>query len=98
MEPKLVLMDEPDSGIDVEALERIFEALRFFKQQRATVIMITHSLAVLRRAEHAFLLCGGKVLDKGSVDRIARYFEQKCAVCDDLTPSLAELEDLGVGH
>lgn len=32
--PKAVLMDEPDSGIDVEALERIFEAIRQLKQER----------------------------------------------------------------
>jgi len=92
MEPKLVLMDEPDSGIDVEALERIFEALRFFKQQRATVIMITHSLAVLRRAEHAFLFCGGRVINKGAVAMIAQYFEQKCFLCDDMNPALRDLE------
>lgn len=97
MEPKLVLMDEPDSGIDVEALECIFGALRFFKQQGATVIMITHSLAVLRRAEHAFLICSGKVVNKGSVEKISQYFEQKCHSCDDRTPTLAELEDIRVG-
>jgi Fe-S cluster assembly ATPase SufC len=27
MKPRLVPMDEPDSGIDVEALEKIFDAL-----------------------------------------------------------------------
>lgn len=27
MKPRLVLMDEPDSGIDVEALEKIFDVL-----------------------------------------------------------------------
>lgn len=97
MEPKLVLMDEPDSGIDVEALECIFGALRFFKQRGTTVIMITHSLAVLRRAEHAFLICCGKVVNKGSVEKIARYFEQKCNICDDRKPSEVELEGVRVG-
>ena len=81
MEPKLILMDEPDSGIDVEALERIFEVLSAFRQTKTTVIMITHSLAVLRHAEHAFLLCSGALVDKGSVERIAGYFEGKCLPC-----------------
>jgi Fe-S cluster assembly ATP-binding protein len=27
MEPRLVLLDEPDSGIDVDALNRIFDAI-----------------------------------------------------------------------
>jgi len=56
MRPRIVLMDEPDSGIDVEALNRIFDALSGFKERGATVIMITHSQEVLRHAEHAFLM------------------------------------------
>ena len=60
MEPRIVLMDEPDSGIDVEALTRIFDALADFKERGATVIMITHSQEVLQHAEHAFLMCNGQ--------------------------------------
>ena len=84
MEPRFVLMDEPDSGIDVEALERIFDLLAEMKAAGATVIMITHSLAVLRHAEHAFLMCNGRILDKGAVDRISGYFENNCLPCDHL--------------
>lgn len=93
MEPKLVLMDEPDSGIDVEALDRIFEANRMLKANGATVIQITHSLAVLRQSEHAFLMCNGQVIDKGDVGRIAGYFENKCLPCDHVNaPGPAEEE------
>jgi len=49
MEPKLVLMDEPDSGIDVDALEKIFEASQFVKQRGTTVLVITHSPTVLEK-------------------------------------------------
>lgn len=90
MEPKLVLMDEPDSGIDVEALEKIFEANRTLKANGATVIQITHSLAVLRQSEHAFLMCCGKVIDKGEVGKIAGYFEKKCLPCDHVNVPVAE--------
>ena len=84
MEPRFVLMDEPDSGIVVEALERIFDLLAEMKAGGATVIMITHSLAVLRHAEHAFLMCNGRILDEGAVDRISGYFENNCLPCDHL--------------
>ena len=90
MEPKLVLMDEPDSGIDVEALGKIFEANRTLKANGATVIQITHSLAVLRQSEHAFLMCCGKVIDKGEVGKIAGYFENKCLPCDHSNVPVAE--------
>jgi len=81
MEPKLVLLDEPDSGIDVEALERIFAALKILRDNGTTVIQITHSMAVLRQSEHAFLMCSGTIIDKGEVGKIARYFEDKCLPC-----------------
>ena len=82
MAPKVVLMDEPDSGIDVNALEHIFEALRVLKAKGTTVILITHSMTVLKHAEHAFLMCCGRILDKGPVEKIGRYFENKCIPCD----------------
>jgi Fe-S cluster assembly ATP-binding protein len=91
MEPRLVLMDEPDSGIDVEALSRIFEALADFKAMGTTVIMITHSMAVLEHAEHAFLLCNGHIMDKGSVDKISGYFSHNCIPCGhENVPTLDE--------
>ena len=90
MEARLVLMDEPDSGIDVEALERIFGLLAEMKAAGTTVIMITHSKAVLRHAEHAFLMCDGRILDKGAVDKISGYFEMNCLPCDHLNLPTAE--------
>jgi Fe-S cluster assembly ATP-binding protein len=81
MAPAIVLMDEPDSGIDVEALNRIFDAIARLKEAGSTVILITHSLTVLGHAEHAFLLCAGKIVDEGSAAEIARYFEESCTSC-----------------
>jgi Fe-S cluster assembly ATP-binding protein len=82
MQPKIALLDEPDSGIDIESIQRIFDAVKILKQGGATVILITHSLAVLGQAEHAFLMCHGQIVDKGSVDKIRGYFEKKCMPCD----------------
>ncbi len=86
MEPKLILLDEPDSGIDVEALEKIFELLDLLKKQGITVVLITHSPVVLERADHAFLMCCGRILDKGSIARISEYFKNKCIPCDHKVP------------
>ena len=84
MEPKIVLMDEPDSGIDVEALDQIFETLQVLKKRGCTVVLITHSAVVLKHAEHAFLLCNGRLIDKGPVDKIDPYFENRCLPCDHI--------------
>jgi Fe-S cluster assembly ATP-binding protein len=82
MEPRLVMMDEPDSGIDVEALNRIFDAIQFLKEKGSTVLLITHSSTVLEKADHAFLICCGKMVEKGPVDKIIKYFGEKCIPCD----------------
>jgi Fe-S cluster assembly ATP-binding protein len=82
MKPKIALLDEPDSGIDIESIERIFEAVKLLKREGTTVILITHSLAVLNQAEHAFLMCHGQLVDKGDVAKIKKYFENKCLTCD----------------
>ena len=81
MHPKFVMLDEPDSGIDVASLDNIFEALKFLRGGGSTVVLITHSLTVLNQADHAFLLCGGQILDEGNVEKIRRYFEGKCYAC-----------------
>lgn len=82
MRPKFVLLDEPDSGIDIASMNNIFSALSYLKNSGSTIILITHSLEVLKQADHAFLLCGGKIFDKGKVDKIQNYFEDKCLICD----------------
>ncbi|MDP8222562.1 MAG: ABC transporter ATP-binding protein [Candidatus Lernaella stagnicola] len=93
VEPKVVLMDEPDSGIDVEALNRIFEALRTLKTQGSTVILITHSTTVLEQAEHCFLMCCGQVVEKGPVDKVGLFFEDKCQPCRH--PNFPDIDESG---
>jgi len=81
MKPKVVLMDEPDSGVDIDAINSIFEVLATLREQGTTVIMITHSGEVLKHADHAFLLCNGALVDKGTVEKLSSYFERKCVPC-----------------
>jgi len=81
MEPRFLILDEPDSGIDVAALVMIFSALEYLKEKGTTILLITHSMTVLEKAEHAFLLCHGTVQDEGSVKSISAYFGKKCLPC-----------------
>ncbi len=81
MRPRLVMLDEPDSGVDMEAIERIFVAIDELKKEGATVLLITHSVKVLERADHAFLICRGRLVDKGETPKIMEYFSGKCLPC-----------------
>ncbi len=81
MKPKIAMLDEPDSGIDATSLENIFEAIKMLKKSGSTVILITHSISVLKHAEDAFLMCHGRILDRGSEDKIMNYFKNKRLPC-----------------
>jgi len=81
MNPDLIMLDEPDSGIDVGTLEKMFEVIKKLKKKGTTIILITHSLAVLRQSEHAFLMCHGEIIQKAVSEKIIPYFENKCIPC-----------------
>ncbi len=92
MQPTLALLDEPDSGIDIESIERIFQVVKKLQTGGTTVIFITHSQAVLKQADHAFLLCHGNLVDEGPVKKISKYFENECMPCDLKDAGMKELE------
>ena len=81
MNPELVLMDEPDSGVDIEAVNYIFQVIEQLKNQGSTIILITHSAEVLKRADHGFLLCHGHLMDQGDTEKMLAYFGGKCIPC-----------------
>ena len=82
MKPKLVVLDEPDSGIDMDALSKILETVTYLAKNGSTVLLITHSLKVLEKAEHGFLICDGKILHKGTIEEVVPVFRNKCMHCE----------------
>ncbi len=92
LDPELLMLDEPDSGIDVATLDKMFEVIKELKKKGTTVVLITHSLAVLRQADHAFLMCHGEIIEKGEASEIIPYFESKCIPC----PHKNEPEEGGI--
>ncbi|MBN2072888.1 MAG: ABC transporter ATP-binding protein [Actinobacteria bacterium] len=81
MKPQLAILDELDSGIDIDSLNNIFDAIHYLRSNGASVVLITHSLAVLEKAEYAFLMCSGKILKHGKATEISKYFSNKCLPC-----------------
>ena len=90
MEPKLMITDEPDSGIDVEALRHIFELLDDVRNRGTTVLLVTHSREVLSHADTATLICHGLNVDEGPAERIQQYFEEECIPCPVHDPEMRE--------
>lgn len=64
LEPQVFLLDEPSSALDEETAQFVMEQLtNYVKQQKKTMIMVTHSKAVVKGfAEHIVELKSGEVV------------------------------------
>jgi len=81
MRPRLAILDEPDSGIDILALDKIMSFVRELKEIGITVILITHYADVAKIAERAALIDEGYIVKKGPTKDVVDYFENRCLAC-----------------
>ncbi len=83
LQPKLAILDEPDSGIDMLSTQDIIKVIGAFKQNGASVLLITHREEISLIADKASQLCGGKIICSGHPAKVAEYYKsRKCLVCD----------------
>jgi len=93
MNPKLAILDEPDSGIDVLSLADIMEVIRGMNRRGTTVLLITHREEFARAAHRASHLCAGRVLKTGEPEEVVRFYKENCKRCDHVNePELERLE------
>jgi Fe-S cluster assembly ATP-binding protein len=78
LEPRLALLDEPDSGLDVDALERISSAIGKIRKSKMSMVIVTHYARVLRgiKPDHVHVLHAGKIVASGD-ERLAQKIEEK---------------------
>jgi Fe-S cluster assembly ATP-binding protein len=77
LNPRLALLDEPDSGIDMVSIQEIIEVIQNLKQSGATVLLISHREEIARIADRASYLCGGRIVATGDPQRIAEQFRTR---------------------
>ena len=82
MEPQLIILDEPDSGIDMASINRIRNIMSKFKESGGSVILITHNEKIASYGDIASLMCKGKIVKEGSPKEVTRYFKEFCKRCD----------------
>lgn len=69
--PRLVLLDEPTTGLDVEARHVLWEALRDYHRDGATVIVTSHYLEEIEAlAERVVVIGEGRVLADDRIDAV----------------------------
>jgi Fe-S cluster assembly ATP-binding protein len=83
LSPRLAILDEPDSGIDMLSTGDLIDVIAALKSGGAAVLLITHREEIARTADRASLLCQGRLVCTGSPEMVAsRYRERRCGVCD----------------
>lgn len=80
--PRLAILDEPDSGIDMLSLNDVIDVINAFREGGSAVLLITHRHEVASVADRASLLCRGKILCTGPPEEVAEYYTtRKCLLC-----------------
>lgn len=75
--PKLALLDEPDSGVDIDSLKIIGEALRKISKE-SNLLIVTHNLKVLDYIQptSVIVLLDGKYIYKDGIEIISQIEER----------------------
>ena len=83
LHPKLAILDEPDSGIDMLSTQDIINVINVFKKNGSSVLLITHREEISLIADRASQMCRGKIVCSGNPEKVAQYYKsRKCLVCD----------------
>lgn len=78
MDPKLAIMDETDSGLDIDALKIVANGVNKFKNKDNAVILITHYQRLLDYIipDYVHVMMNGKIVKSGSKE-LAYQLEER---------------------
>ncbi|MBS3791359.1 Fe-S cluster assembly ATPase SufC [Candidatus Bipolaricaulota bacterium] len=80
LEPEILILDEPDSGVDVDSLELISDQINWLHERGTTIVLITHYGNLLEEIDledaRVHLFRDGKIVTSGEGD-LAREVEEK---------------------
>ena len=68
LNPKLAILDETDSGLDVDAIKTVSKGIEMFKNENNAVLIITHNNKILHnlKVDYVHVLVDGKIVTTGT--------------------------------
>ena len=77
LNPKLAILDETDSGLDVDAIRTVSKGIEMFKNDENAVLIITHNTKILHslKVDYVHVLVDGKIV-KTAGQELASFIEQ----------------------
>jgi Fe-S cluster assembly ATP-binding protein len=78
LNPKLAILDESDSGLDVDAIRIVSKGIKMFCNEENAVLIITHGTKILEslKADYVHVLVDGKIVKTDSGD-LAKEIEER---------------------
>jgi Fe-S cluster assembly ATP-binding protein len=71
LKPNIAILDEPDSGLDIDAVKAVAEAINKLLTTDAGVVVITHYARILRyltKLDHVHVMARGRIIKSGGKD------------------------------
>ena len=67
LDPKIAVLDETDSGLDIDALKVVSEGINRFRSSETGVLLITHYTRILRyvKPDYVHVFAGGRIVEAG---------------------------------
>jgi Fe-S cluster assembly ATP-binding protein len=69
LKPNLAILDEPDSGLDIDSVKSVAEAINKLIETGAAVVVITHYARILRylsKLDYVHVMTRGRIVKSGS--------------------------------
>ena len=78
LNPKLAILDETDSGLDVDAIKTVSKGIEMFKKDDNAVLIITHNTKILNslKVDYVHVLVDGRIVKTGGQE-LAREIEDE---------------------
>ena len=78
LDPKLAILDETDSGLDIDALKAVAEGVNAFMNKDKAILIITHYKRILEhvKPDKLVILVNGKIAIEGSGELVDKLEEK----------------------
>jgi Fe-S cluster assembly ATP-binding protein len=78
LEPKLAILDETDSGLDIDALKAVAEGVNRLRSPDRAIVLVTHYQRLLEyiQPDQVHVLARGKIVADGGADLALKLEEQ----------------------
>lgn len=76
LKPKLAILDEPDSGLDIDAIKLMSIELEKLSKAGMTFLIITHLAQLSSKPDRVSIIKNGEIVEEGGVETLAKIQEK----------------------